>query len=83
MDGGPRARTRLRSNEGALGFSLDPSVAESLHLTDGCEVEMRVEGNCLIVEAVPPQAAEHEQRVAEALEHVMEEHHEVLAALAK
>jgi antitoxin component of MazEF toxin-antitoxin module len=86
-------RRRLNVDHGSLNLTIDPAMAQQLDLSDGAEVEVSIENGCLIVAPLRPKIlapvsdaaarAERERKIAEATEHAMEKHHDLLILLAK
>jgi antitoxin component of MazEF toxin-antitoxin module len=89
----PPARKRVTSSGGSLIIPLDQSIVDELDLSEGAEVELRVEDGRLVIEPVrakdpdPPleaeARAERAKRIQESIRHVLETHEELFARLAK
>jgi antitoxin component of MazEF toxin-antitoxin module len=83
---------RLQYRNGSFG-ALDALVAEGLHLSEGQEVDVREEDGKIVIEPIRPKIlepasdvrarAERQRKIAEATEHAMAKHHDLLALLAK
>lgn len=75
----PAVRTKLTPTPEGLALVIDRATLEALGLNDETEVNVRVEGRCLIIEPT----ASHRARVREATERVIADHTESLRKLSK
>jgi hypothetical protein len=84
---------RFPYSTAALAAALDAVARDQLHIEEGAEVELRTEDGRIVVEVVRPKIlepvsdvsarAERQKQIAEATEHAMSKHHDLLVLLAR
>ena len=74
-------RKRLSAIGNSLGIVIEKPILELLNIDRETELEMRTDGERLIIE--PVRSGSRRERVNKAIEHVMSKHSETMKKLAR